>query len=60
MMVLVILGSYTAVLLGIVLFLQGVAMSLVHKAFTVKGWSSFVVSLVGLACIHSPFYYTFH
>ena len=57
MTVLVVLGSYTAVLLGIVLFLQGVATSLMHEAFDVKGWVS---SFVGLAFIHSPFYYTFH
>jgi hypothetical protein len=56
MTVLVVLGSYTAVLLGIVLFLQGVAMSLMHKAFASKGWVS---SFVGLACIHTPFYYSF-
>ena len=57
MTVLVVLGSCTAVLLGIVLFLQGVAMSLVHKAFDVKGWVSF---FVGLAFLHLPFYYTLH
>jgi hypothetical protein len=56
MTVLVVLGSYTAVLLGIVLFLRGVAMPLFHKAFAVEGWVSF---FVGLAFIHSPFYYTF-